>query len=223
VARRTPRLIDFDPLLVPEITTSSSAVNCPVRIALGDLLGNIQPFQDGLLNEPLPVLLAGLNYDTPWTRDAAINVWNSLGSIWPGVARNTLMSVLEYKPGGLRIAGQYWDAIIWTLGAWAYYLSTGDVEFLALADNAIRNSLEHYRLEEFDSHSGLYRKDKANGPAVYGDGVSAYPDRYSPGGTSSILDWVKSNPTQKADRGYGIPMMALSPIASTCNFTAPPA
>lgn len=189
----------------PSLHTDDPAVNRAYRIALGDLLGNIQPFQDGLLEEPRPVLLAGLDYDTPWTRDAAINVWNGLGLIWPGVARSTLLSVLERKGDSVRIGGQYWDAIIWSLGAWAYYLHTGERDFLALALQAVRNSLERFEAEEFDADLGLFR-----GPAVYGDGVAAYPQRYSPGGTSSILDWVKFNPQKQAGRGYGIPMMSLS-------------
>ena len=172
---------------------------------MGDLLGNIRPFKDGLLEAAQPVILAGLDYDTPWTRDAAINVWNGLGLVWPGVSRNTLLSVLERTVDGVRIGGQYWDAIIWAPGAWAYYLFTGDRQFLALAAEAINNSLAHFESEEFDANFGLFR-----GPAVYGDGVAAYPDRYSPGGTSSILDWVKANPGKKAPAGYGIPMMALS-------------
>jgi glycogen debranching enzyme len=162
-------------------------------------------FRDGLLDQPLPVLLAGLDYDTPWTRDAAINVWNGLGLFWPGVSRNTLLAVLERKGDKLYIGGQYWDAIIWTLGAWAYYLQTGERAFLGLAFEAVKNSLERFERGEFDSQVGLFR-----GPAVYGDGVAAYPDRYSPGDTSSILDWVKANPEKKVQNGFGIPMMTLS-------------
>lgn len=194
-----------EPLPYPSLHTDDPAVNRAYRIALGDLLGNIQPFQEGLLEEPRPVLLAGLDYDTPWTRDAAINIWNGLGLIWPGVARSTLLSVLERKGDRVLIGGQYWDAIIWSLGAWAYYLHTGERDFLALALQAVRNSLERFEAEEFDADQGLFR-----GPAVYGDGVAAYPQRYSPGGTSSILDWVQFNPQKQADRGYGIPMMSLS-------------
>ncbi len=191
--------------LYPRLHTNNPLINRAYRIAVGDLLGNIQPFQDGLLEEPRPVLLAGLDYDTPWTRDAAINVWNGVGMIWPQVARNTLLSVLERKEDRLRIGGQYWDAMIWSLGAWSYYLYTGDKEFLVLALEAVRNSLARFESEEYDQDFGLFR-----GPAVYGDGVAAYPDRYSPGGTSSILDWVTHNPNQRAARGYGIPMMSLS-------------
>src|SRR6266498_3500545 len=193
------------PVLYPSLHTDNPAVNRAYRIALGDLLGNIQPFKEGLLEEPKPVILAGLDYDTPWTRDAAINVWNGVGLLWPEVARNTLLSVLERENDRLMIGGQYWDAMIWSMGAWSYYLYTGDKEFLALSLEAVRNSMDRFEAEEFNSAYGLFR-----GPAVYGDGVAAYPDRYSPGGTSSILDWVHFNRHLNASRSYGIPMMTLS-------------
>jgi len=196
---------DFEPLPLPEMKTSDPAINRAYRIAMGDLLGNIQMFRDGLLDQPMPVLLAGLDYDTPWTRDAAINVWNGLSLCWPDVSRNTLLAVLERKQDKLYIGGQYWDAIIWAVGAWAYYLHTGDRGFLALAFDAVKNSLARFEQEEFDTQLGLFR-----GPAVYGDGASAYPDRYSPGNTSSILDWVKANPDKKVQSGFGITMLTLS-------------
>jgi glycogen debranching enzyme len=196
---------DFEPLPFPEMRTSNPSINRAYRIAMGDLLGNVRMFQDGVLDAPQPVLLAGLDYDTPWTRDAAINVWNGVGLLWRGGARNTLLVVLERRQGKLYIGGQYWDAMIWAVGAWTYYLHTGDRDFLSLAFEAVKNSLAHFERDEFDEELGLFR-----GPAVYGDGVAAYPDRYSPGGTSSILDWVKANPEKKAQNGYGIPMMCLS-------------
>ena len=141
---------DFEPLPFPEMRTSNPAINRAYRIAMGDLLGNVRSFQDGLLEKPEPVLLAGLDYDTPWTRDASINVWNGLGLFWRDVARNTLCAVLERREGKLYIGGQYWDAIIWAVGAWTYYLHTGDRDLLALAYEAVRNSLVHFEQEEFD-------------------------------------------------------------------------
>jgi glycogen debranching enzyme len=196
---------DFEPLPFPEMRTSNLAVNRAYRIAMGDLIGNVRLFQDGLLERPAPVLLAGLDYDTPWTRDASINVWNGLSLLWPDVAQNTLLSVLDHRQGQVYIGGQYWDAIIWAIGAWAHYLHTGDRAFLPLAFDAVKNSLAHFEREEFDKEFGLFR-----GPAVYGDGVAAYPDRYSPGGTSFILDWVKANEQKKAPHGFGMPMLSLS-------------
>src|SRR4029450_475655 len=107
------------------IATNIPSVNRAFRIALGDLYGNITPFHDGLLEQAKPAVLAGLDYDTPWTRDAAINTWNGMGLLCPDVTRNTLLSVLERADGKVRIGGQYWDAIIWVTGAWAQYTYTG--------------------------------------------------------------------------------------------------
>ncbi len=60
---------------IPALTIDHRAAHDAFRIAIGDLLGNVQLYQDGLLDQPVPVILAGLEYDTPWTRDAAINAW----------------------------------------------------------------------------------------------------------------------------------------------------
>ena len=58
-------------------------------------------------------VLAGMHYDRPWTRDAAINSWNALSFIWPDLAEETLTAVLtDDQQTGVRIGGQYWDAII---------------------------------------------------------------------------------------------------------------
>ncbi len=173
---------------------------------MGDIVGNIQPFKDGLLDEKKPCILAGLEYDTPWTRDTAINVWNGAGLIFPQAALNTLLSVLERRGGKVFIGGQYWDAVIWVTGAWAYYLYTGNRTFLSLALEAAKNSLEAFEKTEFNPATGLFR-----GPACYGDGVAAYPDRYArTQGSSSILEWPRCNPSDAAPTGYGIPMQTLS-------------
>jgi glycogen debranching enzyme len=190
---------------IPTLTVDHKAVHDALRIALGDLLGNVVPFKDGLLERPLPVILAGLDYGTPWTRDAAINAWNGASLIMPEVARNTLLSVLERSNGKVRIGGQYWDCIVWTTGAWHHYLYTGDREFLVLALEATRNSLAHFEETEFDARDNLFR-----GPG-WSDGVAAYPDKYAEaGGSSGILDWPKHNRDKVSKPGYGIPMKALS-------------
>jgi len=199
-------------LLTPYFKSNSFLLKSAFRVALGDLVGNIQPFQDGLMSEPAPCILAGLEYDTPWTRDAAINVWNGTGLVFPTAARNSLLSVLKPLNGKpvhnsrVRIGGQYWDAIIWTTGAWAYYLYTADRPLLELALQATLRSLTHFEQAEYNPETGLFR-----GPACYGDGVAAYPDRYAQtGGSSSILDWPKHNPGKQSTPGMGLPMQALS-------------
>lgn len=163
-----------------------------------------------MLEREAPVFRAGAGYEKTWTRDAAINVWNGAGLLYPAEGRNTLLSVLERKNGRVVIGGpyeQYWDAIIWTLGAWAFYLFTGDRDFLELAFEATRNSLGYYEQTEFTTELNLFR-----GPAVYGDGVSAYPDAYADaaGGDSTILYWPAANPQLASRPGRGLPMHALS-------------
>jgi Glycogen debranching enzyme len=191
---------------LPFLNTDNADINAAFRIALGDLVSNIQPFQDGLLTQAKPVVLAGLDYDTPWTRDAAINTWNGAGLLFPEIARNTLLSVLERQGDMIRIGGQYWDAIIWACGAWWYYLYTGDSAFLTTAFSAIQNSLSFFEEAEFDQELNLFR-----GPGCYGDGIAAYPDLYAQtNGASGILEWPAFHLQRLAPKGYGLPMHALS-------------
>ena len=187
------------------LRTSSPEVDRAFAIALADLSRNIRPFQDGLLEREAPVFLAGESYGTPWTRDAAINVWNAGGLLHPEVARNTLRSVLDRRDGELRVGGEYWDAVVWTPGAWFLYLATGDRDFLALALEATRNSLAHFERTELDAELGLFR-----GGAVYGDGISAYPDVYADAGHHNIMGWRDLTPDALAAPGEGLPMHALS-------------
>jgi glycogen debranching enzyme len=194
---------------VPELRTNSRIINEAYRIATGDLLGNVAPYHSGLLAEPTPVILAGLRYFMPWTRDAAINAWNGSSIILPDVTRDTLLSVLvsEYGTAFIGDGGnaQYWDVMVWTTGAWHHYLNTGDREFLALAFSATANTLERLERNEFDPADGLFR-----GPG-WSDGVAGYPLEYAnAGGESGIHHWPRFNRANVVPRGFGIPMKALS-------------
>lgn len=191
--------------IFPTLITGNRNLDQAFRIALGDVVGNILPFQGGLLAAPEPAIIAGLDYVTPWTRDAAINVWNGCGLLMPEASRATLLSVLERIDGELRIGGQYWDAIIWVIGAWWYHLYTGDTDFLRLALDAAVNSLRYFESTEFDQELGLFR-----GGAFFQDGIAGYPDIYTKSTTSCIHTWVAENPGQKAPVGFGLPMHALS-------------
>lgn len=182
------------------------------RIAIGDIVSNISMYKGGLLEEDTPCLLAGIDYGKPWTRDASINVWNGFGLISADVAKSTLLAQLIMEKDELLITGQYWDSVIWIIGAWQYYLFTGDKEFLKLAYTAGKNTITLKEAEEFDTEIKLFR-----GPAVYGDGVSAYPKKYTEASDtknsetfSGIENWVEFNLDEKAEAGFGIPMFALS-------------
>lgn len=171
-------------------------------LAVDTLFMNIRPFADGLLDEPAPCIMAGESYQTPWTRDCAYNVWNAGALLAPEASHNTLLSTLfEDDDGLVRVGGQYWDAISWAIGAWAYCATTGDEGFLPLAHAATFNSLRFFEETEFDPETGLFE-----GPASYGDGVAAYPAPYDDaGGSSGILDWPAAHPEVGKNR-----MKALS-------------
>ena len=203
-------MLSSDHFSFPVLKTDNPDIDRAYALALEDLADNVAPFQDGLLEAPAPVILAGKGYDTPWTRDAAINVWNGAGLLLPEASRNTLLSVLTRGEDGPRAGGQYWDAIIWAIGAWHYWLYTGDLAFRDFSRQVVVNSLRYFESTEFDAGRGLFR-----GPACYGDGVSAYPERYA-AGDSCILAFAQAYPERCAKTGYGIPMFTLSTNCLYC-------
>lgn len=194
---------------IPPFNPKDPHIEKAFRIAVGDLTGNICLFKDGLLKSPAPCVLAGLEYDTPWTRDAAFNTWYAAGLLYPEAAKNTLLSVLTRDKGKVRIGGQYWDAIIWAYGAWRYFLYNNDRAFLKLAFDAVKNSLQYFEATEFDSKDGLFR-----GAACFQDGISAYPEFFAPepgrkqiGG---VPEWCEYNVHKRHKIGGGMPCKALS-------------
>lgn len=189
----------------PYLITDNKKINTAYRLAVATLATNIFPFKDGILEKAEPVIIAGLGYCTPWTRDASINTWNAGGLICPSVALNTLKSVLVKNENGYFIEGEYWDRIIWAVGAWWQYVYTGDKEFLKIAYEAVENSLAYFEETEFSTELNLFR-----GPACYGDGIAAYPDVYARHGKSGILDFVRDNKELCEQKGVGIPIYALS-------------
>ncbi|MFW5803571.1 MAG: MGH1-like glycoside hydrolase domain-containing protein [Verrucomicrobiota bacterium] len=206
------------------LKTGDFKIDRAFRIAVGDMLGNVMSYQSGVLAAPAPCLVAGLSYPDPWTRDAAFNTWNGAGLLLPDVMKNTLLSCLTrgdltagmgtgcvdekgsgVPPDCLSIAGQYWDRIIWTIGAWAHYCQNGDREFLATAFEAVKNSLPYLEKNEYDEELKLFR-----GGACIADGLGAYGDTYSHSRGSGIYMWVEDNPDKRHPKGAGLPLMSMS-------------
>ena len=195
-----------EPAVFVRFASGNASLDRAFRIALGDLVTNIAPFKAGLLDEERHVVLAGLDYGRPWTRDAAINTWNGAGLLFPDVTRDTLLSVLERRDDKVYIGGQYWDCMVWAIGAWSQYVYTGDKAFLATAFDAVKNTLAFLEETEFDADLGLFR-----GAASSSDGVAGYPAVYAePGGFSGISEWPRMNPERRHPAGFGVPMHALS-------------
>ena len=207
------------------LQTGNFELDRAFRIAIGDIAGNIQTYQSGLLNTPRPVLCAGLSYPDPWTRDAALNTWSGAGLIFPKIMKNTLLSCLTHgdatagmgtgcfdEAGSqvpadcISIAGQYWDRIIWTIGAWSYYCQNEDRTFLEMALEATQNSLNYLEEHEFDTDLGLFR-----GGSCIHDGIGGYSDVYvDTASGAAIYGWPAQNPDKRHPKGAGVPIHALS-------------
>ena len=126
----------------------------------------------GLLTHPYMVR-AGGNYETPWTRDAAINTWQAMRFLDPKAARTTLFAVCTANEQGEPVIQpdvQTWDQIVWTVGAWSYYLATGDEEFLTIARGIVKRALDFHRKNRFNGEYQLFR-----GGSFFNDGIAGYP------------------------------------------------
>ncbi len=126
----------------------------------------------GLLQHPF-MIRAGGNYHTPWTRDAAINTRQAMRLLNPQVARTTLLAVCslnEENEPVIQPDVQVWDHIVWAIGAWSYYLATGDKAFLATAHGIIGRALKIHRQNRFNEEYQLFI-----GGSFFNDGISGYP------------------------------------------------
>ncbi len=188
----------------PNLKTGNRTLDLAYRIAVGDLFTNIQDYKSKLTKLVVPVFIAGIDYNNPWIRDAAINSWNGASFIIPGIAENTLYSVIDKQENGkLKITGQYWDGMLWTIGAWNHYLATGDKQFLKQAFKVTKNALEFYEETEFNPEYNLFRG------LAWSDGVSEYPMKYADvNGESGAFLWPKYHSDKAYPEGYGIPMMS---------------
>ena len=202
--------------VAPGLKTNNSeydTLSWAFHIAMGDIYSNIRIRQGGINQSESSLLFAGMDYHGAWTRDISISTWNGTAMIYPDIIKHSLNEVLTINSeGDTIIGGQYWDNVIWTIGAWDYYLFSGDKPFLKSAYSAICRTLKDREENEYDSKFGLFR-----GAAVYGDGISAYDNEYTHTGEpngglwlSNIDKWLEANPLKKASVGVGLPMMVLS-------------
>ncbi|MDD3154178.1 MAG: hypothetical protein PHS41_04865 [Victivallaceae bacterium] len=190
--------------------TNNDSLDLAYRIALGTLAENIVwRKQTGAMTKDAPVVVAGLGYRDPWTRDSAFNAWYAAALLAPRAAEEALRSVVEKTADGWSVHnGGYWDAVIWIFGAWNDYIRTGDDAFLAWASEVATCLLTYNEENELDNADGLFR-----GGACFQDGISAYPEKFlTSQGDSGIFDCTRRlpRPAYLKDKGVGIPCKALS-------------
>ncbi|MGV8907775.1 MAG: MGH1-like glycoside hydrolase domain-containing protein [Propionicimonas sp.] len=163
--------------------------------------------------DPALFLRAGGGYDTPWTRDAAINTWQAAAWLAPEVARDTLGMVLD--PDGERVVWdtQWWDQAIWIVGARELALVTGDRDIAEWGHRIGVATLAWLDERCLDRVSGLYR-----GPAVMADGITGYPqDLHDPdlAGESFVLEHRATHRLHSLSTNalYVMAMAALADLA----------
>lgn len=120
------------------------------------------------------ILHAGAGYGGEWTRDASINSFFAASLLRPQVAERTLWSVTE---DSVRIGHQYWDKMIWAIAAHVHYRVTGDEGFRQKALLCASRTMSELETACLDAKRHLFM-----GPAVFQDGIEAYPEPiYDPG------------------------------------------
>ncbi|GAA1567125.1 MULTISPECIES: MGH1-like glycoside hydrolase domain-containing protein [Kribbella] len=164
------------PVLVPPAGVRGENLQVCYAAALHNLL-DVNTIPDG----GSAYVRAGGGYSDPWTRDAAINAWHAASLLSPEVAGYTLLKVCT--DGLIAQDIQWWDQIIWVIGARHHRLVTGDTAFGAEAFRIASASLEILRRDRFDASTGLYR-----GPSLMQDGIAGFPEPpYQPGNPSSFV------------------------------------
>ena len=136
---------------------------------------------------PSKIIRAGGDYQTPWTRDAAINTYNAANLLASNESLNTLWSVISKCKNKLVIQqdNQWWDQVIWIEATWEHYLVTGNYDILQSAFKIATQTIKIRRRHNFNSNYGLF-----GGPAFFADGISGYPPPIGDIGTGSsfVLD-----------------------------------
>ncbi|MBQ1265134.1 MAG: hypothetical protein IIY04_06890 [Oscillospiraceae bacterium] len=181
-------------LSAPKLTIADEVIAKAWDMALDNLLliNTVQAMPErhnkaGLLDMDFGLMIrAGGGYSQPWTRDAAINTMNAACFLEPEAAKNTLFAVCSRDEDGevvVQCDNQQWDKIIWVLGAWKYYLATGDRDFLNIAFEVASRTLREREEHAFNREMGLF-----TGGAVFQDGIAGYPiDLYKQGSDEQFM------------------------------------
>lgn len=141
------------------LITKRNDINKVFSIAVETLKANVK---DSLIH-------AGGTYGGEWTRDISINAWNASNLLLPEVTEYSLWNVTTDNRN--YIGHEYWDKIIWVIGAFDHYQLTQNMDFLNQIYIASSNTMKELEDSEFDSQLGLFR-----GPSVFNDGIAGYEE-----------------------------------------------
>lgn len=141
------------------LVTDSKEIDKVFSIAVKTLNDNVK---DSLIH-------AGGTYGGEWTRDISINAWNAANLLLPEVTEFSLWNVTTDNRN--YIGHEYWDKIIWVIGAFDHYQLTQDDKFLRQIYITSSNTIKELEEKEFDVSFGLFK-----GPSVFNDGIAGYEE-----------------------------------------------
>jgi len=170
--------------LHPYVTAGDPNIGRAFRIAVGDIASNLAPFDGAASLTAAPLnkkkwavlstkvmeiagtrdviperpsfLIAGLDYGM-YQFDITLHAWDGASFLAPDAVKDVLFNTLVISEDGRVRSGDFITGFGWTIGAWQYYLHTGDQAFLKVALAATLGAFEHYERTEFDSELNLFR------------------------------------------------------------------
>lgn len=135
-----------------------------------------QPIVDALYNLSLEEALTNIEADSTfrtgaewggvWTRDISYSIWLAFAYHQPDIAKISLLKKVKRK----RIiqdtgSGGSWpvssDRVVWVLAAWELYKVTGDKDWLSIAFEIVKNTLEEDEKVLYDPATGLFKGESS--------------------------------------------------------------
>lgn len=106
----------------------------------------------------------GALWPDTWTRDAVYSIYFAFSWIHKDISKNTLLKqTLSNPKEALQDTGTggSWpistDRVVWAMAAWEYYLSTGNIDWLAQVYDGLAYTAKKDMHVAFDKNVGLYK------------------------------------------------------------------
>lgn len=117
--------------------------------------------------EPDSTFRTGKEWAGVWTRDISYSIILSMAYLQPQVAKNSLLKKVNKKKriiqdtgtGGAYPAST--DRMIWAVAAWEVYTATGDKDWLELAYEIVKNSIDDDLLNCYDPITGMVKGESS--------------------------------------------------------------
>jgi len=142
----------------PQYNTDAPLPNAIYNLSLEEMLKAV---------EPDSTFRTGKEWSGVWTRDISYSIILSMAYLQPRVAMNSLLRKVNAKKRIIQDTGTggAWpvssDRTIWSVAAWEIYKATGDKDWLKLAYEIIRNTMEDDLLSSYDKSTGMFRGESS--------------------------------------------------------------